>query len=156
MNKWDDWMRRVAGMERPELVAAYQEETKLHEKAVKELEATTAAAERDKAKLLGQLKAAHHAEPLIFVGQNHIHCENARRRMGINPNHCKFVYTNDTSQAFKGYWLKPEQIRLVRGWSEGRFAKEVRNAIVAQMMKDARSPGWDALAYAPDHHNESI
>lgn len=153
INPRQEWLEKVARMERTELIDSYEEEGNRAHTAVlhaQNLEQRIRKLETEN----GKLKNTREGQK-TFIAFNLQHADFAARRMGLNPNRVTFVYTDDLSGQHKLYGRKidPTDVYFVRGYKAGRYTKPILKALAPALVRADGTPvGLDCIAYAPDPH----
>lgn len=153
INPRQEWLEKVARMERGELIDSYEEEgNRAHAATLhaQNLEQKVRTLQTEN----GKLKNIREGQK-TFVAFNFQHADYAARRMGLNPNRVTLVYTDDLSSEgqLRGRKLDPTDVYFVRGYKDGRYAKQILNALAPALVRADGTPvGLDCIAYAPDPH----
>jgi hypothetical protein len=147
------WLKKVAAMERSELIEAYEAEGKLRHKLalqVPKLEQEIRGLKTE----VGRLKDQREGKKTI-VARNFAGADYACRRLGLNPNRTTYLITDgvDTQYIVRGHSLDPEHVYFVRGWKGGKHANGLIQTLGPALRRADGTPvGLDCIAYAPDAH----
>lgn len=146
------WLKKVAVMERAELIEAFDQEAQIrHDLAQKlpklEQQITLLKSE------VSRLKAEQDGYKTI-VACTMSEAQFAAKRMGLNPNRTRLVATDSHMGYFlRGLRLDPIDVYFVRGWKRGRYWSEITSSLEPTLVRTDGTPaGLGTIAYAPDPH----